>query len=148
MTHSVTSLRPCHGRELVVSAVCLHQRIIQRTLRAQEFKSVSSVVTRCLGGTNMECCLIHSMLTNQHVSVKLRVCRRESVGRRPETTSHAWSAMQHVSVKLRVCRRESVGRRPETTSHAWSAMFAISRWSETIADIWLQNAARGKAELA
>jgi hypothetical protein len=37
MTHIVTPLRPCHGREPVTSAVCLQQRIIQRTLGAQEF---------------------------------------------------------------------------------------------------------------
>ena len=81
MTHSVTSLRPCHGRELVLSAVCLHQRIIQRTLRTQEFKAVPDLLTRCLEGTNMECCLFHFMLPSERVSVKLRVCHRESVGR-------------------------------------------------------------------
>ena len=67
----------------------------------------------------MECCLSHLILPNQHVSVKPLVCHRECDG-----------------------------RRPETTSHAWSAIFAISRWSETIADSRLQNAVRGKAELA
>ena len=67
----------------------------------------------------MECCLIQLILPNQHVSVNPRVCHRESDG-----------------------------RRPETTSHAWSTIYAISRWSQTIADSRLQNAARAKAELA
>ena len=41
----------------------------------------------------MECCLIHLMLRYQQVSVELRVCHRESVGRRPETASREWSAI-------------------------------------------------------
>lgn len=114
MTHSVTSLRPCHGRKPVMSAVCLQQRITKRTLRAQEFKCHPT--WQSLEATNMECCLIHLMLPNQHVSVKPQVCHRESDG-----------------------------RRPETTSHAWSAIFAINRWSEANADSRLQNAARGKS---
>jgi hypothetical protein len=37
--------------------------------------------------------------------------------------------------------------KPQAT-RAWSAIFAVSRWSETIADSRLQNAERGKAGLA